>query len=206
MIESSSGSNQPEAAQPAAKIHEDIPNPAATSLDTATGHPVAGPERRSEEAAWPSPDLTAALMALDRPDQRPYGWADAAESLGGGLMSTEGRTARSEYWMGSAILAAIWIPITLALFALAGSKSLVVVGCAVLGLIVWLPFVAFVEALRAVRRLHDSGRSGWLVLLALVPFGLIGLVWLLTRPADPGYNRFGLMSQPDWNCSMALAS
>lgn len=43
----------------------------------------------------------------------------------------------------------------------------------------------------AVRRLHDTGRSGWLLLVALIPFaGLVLLVFLLTA-GDEGENRYG---------------
>ena len=43
----------------------------------------------------------------------------------------------------------------------------------------------------AVRRLHDTGRSGWLVLLNPVPIaGLVVLVFCLL-PGTPGENRFG---------------
>jgi uncharacterized membrane protein YhaH (DUF805 family) len=44
----------------------------------------------------------------------------------------------------------------------------------------------------SVRRLHDVGRSGWLILLALIP--LIGWLYLLfqyVQPGTQGGNRFG---------------
>lgn len=51
-----------------------------------------------------------------------------------------------------------------------------------------------------VRRLHDSEKSGWFVLLALVPFigGLILLV-LMALPGTSGDNRYGPdpLNQPD---------
>lgn len=41
------------------------------------------------------------------------------------------------------------------------------------------------------RRLHDTGRSGWWLLLGLVPFvSLVALVFLVL-PSTPGANRFG---------------
>ena len=44
----------------------------------------------------------------------------------------------------------------------------------------------------AVRRLHDTDKSGWLLLLGLIPFigGIIVLV-LLVLPGTPAPNRFG---------------
>jgi uncharacterized membrane protein YhaH (DUF805 family) len=55
----------------------------------------------------------------------------------------------------------------------------------------WL--AAFIPMLACgVRRLHDSGKSGWLYLIGLIPFigGLILFVLLLLN-GDPGENRFG---------------
>jgi uncharacterized membrane protein YhaH (DUF805 family) len=44
----------------------------------------------------------------------------------------------------------------------------------------------------AVRRLHDSDRTGWWVLLALIPIiGPIVLIFLLIQDSTPGDNRFG---------------
>jgi uncharacterized membrane protein YhaH (DUF805 family) len=44
-----------------------------------------------------------------------------------------------------------------------------------------------------VRRLHDTGKSGWMYWITLIP--LIGSIWLLvlmTTDSDPGRNRYGL--------------
>jgi uncharacterized membrane protein YhaH (DUF805 family) len=42
-----------------------------------------------------------------------------------------------------------------------------------------------------VRRLHDSDKSGWWVLAALIPFGIIVLIAFLVRDGTAGDNRFG---------------
>ena len=44
----------------------------------------------------------------------------------------------------------------------------------------------------AVRRLHDVGKSGWMLLVALIP--LVGAIWLLVlmfRDSMPAVNQFG---------------
>lgn len=44
----------------------------------------------------------------------------------------------------------------------------------------------------AVRRLHDVGKSGWMILIALIP--LIGLIWLLVlmvTDSNAGENQYG---------------
>jgi len=54
-------------------------------------------------------------------------------------------------------------------------------------LLVFLPGLALL-----VRRMHDVGKSGWFVLLSLIP--LIGTVWLLAlciTEGNPGDNKYG---------------
>lgn len=44
----------------------------------------------------------------------------------------------------------------------------------------------------SVRRLHDVGKSGWMLLITLIP--LIGMIWLLVLLAtdsNPGDNKYG---------------
>jgi uncharacterized membrane protein YhaH (DUF805 family) len=49
-----------------------------------------------------------------------------------------------------------------------------------LSLAILLPALAV-----AVRRLHDIGRSGWWILLGLIPIiGFLVLIWFYTRPSD----------------------
>ncbi|MFP4602456.1 MAG: DUF805 domain-containing protein [Halochromatium sp.] len=44
----------------------------------------------------------------------------------------------------------------------------------------------------AVRRLHDTGRTGWWVLLALIPIvGPIVLIFFLIQDSVPGDNQYG---------------
>ena len=45
----------------------------------------------------------------------------------------------------------------------------------------------------AVRRLHDTGRSGWMIFISLIP--IIGFIWLLillVTDSEAGENRFGV--------------
>ena len=57
----------------------------------------------------------------------------------------------------------------------------------VYALLVFIPHHAV-----AVRRLHDVGKSGWMLLIALIP--LIGGIWLLVlylTDSNPGENKYG---------------
>ena len=55
------------------------------------------------------------------------------------------------------------------------------------GLAVLIPSIAV-----GIRRLHDTDRSGWWLLLLLLPFvGLIVLIVFMASPGTPGPNNYG---------------
>jgi len=94
-----------------------------------------------------------------------------------------GRAARPEYW---------WFALFNALVSVVASivdKN--VVGVPVLQAIVALALVIPTLAV-AVRRLHDIDRSGWWLLIAVIPLigGVALLIWFCLRGAA-GDNRFG---------------
>ena len=102
-----------------------------------------------------------------------------------------GRARRKEYWMFALFNALIYIAI-LIFSAILGSidNSLALIGSLLLviyGLAIFVPSLAV-----AVRRLHDTGRSGWWFLIAFVPFvgGIILLVFTV-QDSVPGENEYG---------------
>jgi len=60
----------------------------------------------------------------------------------------------------------------------------VLVGVALLALLI--PYLA-----AGVRRLHDTGKSGWWWLISFVPFGSIVLIVFLAIEGNPGWNQYG---------------
>ena len=57
---------------------------------------------------------------------------------------------------------------------------------------VYVLFVFIPSLAVAVRRLHDTGKSGWMILVGLIP--LIGAIWLLVllvTDSKPGSNQYG---------------
>ncbi len=99
-----------------------------------------------------------------------------------------GRAARSECWFWNlfAMLADIAAAmIDRAIEAAAGSVTAPV--GALWGLAIFLPSIAV-----AVRRLHDTGRTGWWLLLFFVPLigGIVLIVWFCFK-GTPRHNRFG---------------
>ena len=60
----------------------------------------------------------------------------------------------------------------------------VLVGVALLALLI--PYLA-----AGVRRLHDTGKSGWWWLISFVPFGSIVLIVFFAIEGNPGWNQYG---------------
>lgn len=93
-----------------------------------------------------------------------------------------GRARRKEYWVFTlinAIIAAVLVVIDLE----RGSQVLQ----SVYSLLVFLPSLAV-----GVRRMHDIGKSGWWMLISLIP--LIGSIWLIVlacQDSQPGENQWG---------------
>jgi uncharacterized membrane protein YhaH (DUF805 family) len=99
-----------------------------------------------------------------------------------------GRARRTEYWMFT--LASVIIAIVLAVLDNLLGLSLIP-GTGVLGMLyslaVLLPSIGV-----SVRRLHDTGRSGWWLLIGLIPLvGAIVLIVFLATPGAVGANSYG---------------
>ncbi len=99
-----------------------------------------------------------------------------------------GRSRRSEYWyfiLFSTIISFILTFVDLIISQ--GTQMNFVVFQALFGLFVVIPGLAVL-----VRRLHDIGKSGWWMLILLIPIGgyILLLVWLATN-SQPGVNQYG---------------
>lgn len=103
-----------------------------------------------------------------------------------------GRARRSEYWyytlMNFIILFGLQIVIGICAVADLGVVS------TILGIVYFIYALAtLVPSLAvAVRRLHDTGKSGWFFLIALIP--IVGSIWLLVlfcTDGDQGGNAYG---------------
>ncbi|WP_343653118.1 DUF805 domain-containing protein [Stenotrophomonas sp.] len=102
-----------------------------------------------------------------------------------------GRASRSEFWWFQLFILIVSIPSYILSFiaGYTGSQSLALVSTGlglVMGLVFLLPCLAV-----SVRRLHDTDRSGWWLLLGFVPFASLVLLVFLVLPSTPGDNRFG---------------
>ncbi len=101
-----------------------------------------------------------------------------------------GRSRRKEFWMFylGLIIAALIIAIVENILGIAESVGDTVGPLSILFLLgIFIPSLAV-----QVRRWHDQDKSGWFVLVGLIPFigGLISLVFMMLE-GTKGPNRFG---------------
>ena len=97
----------------------------------------------------------------------------------------EGRAGRAEYWTFTLINYAISILLGF-VSDQTESGALGVAGIIFL-LAIFLPSLAV-----TVRRFHDTDRSGWFILLGLIPvLGVLIVLVMMLLPGTTGENRFG---------------
>lgn len=104
----------------------------------------------------------------------------------GELLTTEGRVTRATYWKFFGAFYALIL-----LLALIGGEDPPAAYTALLGFI-FLP-LGLIGVIVQIKRWHDRDKSGWWVLINLVP--CIGVLWTLVEcgflPGTSGDNRFG---------------
>jgi len=94
-----------------------------------------------------------------------------------------GRARRKEYWMF--VLFNILISIGISIVEAILNTGSILGG--IYGLAVLLPAIGV-----SIRRLHDTNRSGWWLLISLVPLvGAIVLIVFAATDSQPGANQYG---------------
>ncbi len=113
----------------------------------------------------------------------------------------DGRSRRKEYWMFTLF------NIVVCCVLYAGLLAAFFAGQRMVGILISCVYVAYALAVLvpgiavSIRRLHDTNKSGWWILINLVPLvgGIIFLV-LMCIEGDPGPNLYGpspkLLAQP----------
>ena len=100
----------------------------------------------------------------------------------------QGRARRKAYWMFVLfnLIALVVLSFIESAIGLSGQNGYgILTGLYTLAMI--LPLIAL-----AVRRLHDTGRSGWWILIGLVPLiGPIVLIVFYVTDSQPGTNEYG---------------
>jgi len=137
--------------------------------------PAQEPHEEPPAAPSPSPSLGTEPQG---------GGIDPIQAVVSGFtrcMELGGRSSRSEFWWFYLFLGTVFL-LTILVDALIG-----VVAFSFVGLLLQLAIISV-----AVRRLHDIGREGWLILIGLVPgFGFIVLLVWFVSPSNKDSNRYG---------------
>ena len=103
----------------------------------------------------------------------------------------QGRARRSKFWwfflFSSVILFVVQVLLAFAPDGFPDSTAFAVTASSIIGIVLLIPFYA-VDA----RRLHDTGKSGWLQLLVLIPCaGAIILYVLWAQAGSEVDNHYG---------------
>ena len=102
------------------------------------------------------------------------------------LFKFDGRINRAKFWLGWAVIYAVFAVLWFLAFALESGVLFGLFG--LLGLLAIWPALAI-----QIKRWHDRGKSGWWVLIGLIP--IIGFWWVLIEcgflPGDVGPNEYG---------------
>ena len=95
----------------------------------------------------------------------------------------KGRARRKEYWMfGLFNIIALFIAGLIDVFV----KTYGIIGI-IYSLAVIIPAIAV-----SIRRLHDTDRSGWWILISFIPvIGVLILFVFLLKDSNPGQNQYG---------------
>ena len=116
-----------------------------------------------------------------------------------------GRARRKEYWLWQLFVAILYIVLSIWLFSTLGplpeaatadelmaqmngapAATWPMLAIALASLLLFLPSLAV-----TVRRIHDSGNSGWWILLGLTAIGSIVILVFALMDGTPGPNRHG---------------
>ena len=102
--------------------------------------------------------------------------------------SFDGRINRQPFWIGSLVLSVASLVVSFVVAAIFGQGMFGSLLQFIVALAILDPSVAI-----AAKRFHDRDKSGWWILIVLIPF--IGLIWYIVElgflPGTPGPNRFG---------------
>jgi len=109
----------------------------------------------------------------------------------------DGRAGRAEFWW----FALANFVVVFALAILAQISSIFLILYFVYAIAMFVPSIAV-----AIRRLHDTDKSGWMLLLGLIPFvGFIILLVFYIQEGTAGPNKYGTGPEPAAAATTAAA-
>jgi uncharacterized membrane protein YhaH (DUF805 family) len=109
-------------------------------------------------------------------------FGDAVRTCFSKYADFKGRANRPEYW---------WFFLS---YIIVYIVAAIIGGALKASWLVWIPLLVYIIPLiaAAVRRLHDTGKSGWWYFISLIPLvGTIILIVFLATEGNPGPNQYG---------------
>jgi serine/threonine protein kinase len=137
----------------------------------------------------PVPEPIPSAPRAEVADTRQMGFGEAVSACLGKYATFSGRARRSEYWWWTlfVVLVSFGVAVTLGLMFHSSPRSIVPpLVSNLVSLAMLLPGLAV-----SIRRLHDTGRSGWWSLISLTIVGAIPLFVWYCKPGDREPNRYG---------------
>ena len=138
-------------------------------------------------------------------NQRTIGFMEAVRRAFGNYCVFTGRASRSEYWWFSLLCTVVVLilggPSMVKVISNPGADSVTAIftdGGMSIALSIWTLITVLPSLGLTFRRLHDSGKSGWWILINLVPFvgGIILFIFMLL-PSQPMSNKYGPIPNVD---------
>ena len=108
-------------------------------------------------------------------------FADAVRAVLNNYAGFTGRARRSECW---------WFALFYLIAFVVAAIIDAVIGAPVVEFLVFLALIVPAIAVGA-RRLHDTGKSGWWLLISFIPFGGLVLLVFTVQDSQPGDNQYG---------------
>ena len=121
-------------------------------------------------------------------------FSQSIESVFSKYADFSGRATRSEYWYFYLFNFLVFMVYYIALFAMleSGSRDSSAVGYLSVMIIIYALVMTIPSLAVTVRRLHDTGHSGWWIFLNLIPVigSIVLFIWFITD-SDPDTNEYG---------------
>ncbi|WP_438962991.1 DUF805 domain-containing protein [Nonlabens sp.] len=127
------------------------------------------------------------------PENNEITMMEAVKSVFNNYANFRGRARRSEYWYWQLFNFIVNISIVMLSLPFTAGRNQEAGAVILLILFVLWFFISIIPTMAViVRRLHDTGRSGWSYLISLIPFvgGIILLIWFI-EDSKPGPNQWG---------------
>lgn len=156
------------------------------NLDTPQESSVASASKRSPQRLQPQAELPEPFLLVRQPTPAYLNFGEAIGTCFRKFAVFQGRATRSEYWY--------WVLLQVSVFVFSIFVELGT-GDPTLGNVVWGLFllVTFLPSLAVqVRRLHDTGKSGWWILIQAIPFlGSIVVLIFTLQYSEEFDNEYG---------------